>query len=523
MNETRNRDRIGWALLTLSFGIGCLTINRGFFVDEADNLVLGWLISEGDVLYRDVFSHHFPFPYYWVAGMIGLFGKSIFLIRLSVWVFQISAIGIAMSLTGYRLSLGLTALIWSILRPLYMGNLVLYDAFCAASLAAVFSITISILTRRRAAGRCRLAAIGAFSTIAILSNPLSVYAVLILLVCLLGHDWKEGFIASSIVGAGVLSYGGYLLASGTFDDFWKDTIVFNLQVYSGYASVNAFPVRRILRLTLRGLGIANSAWMDFDPFKTIDTASREFDRWAFTGFLFRFSVLANVVILAFRKHFRAAIFLYLFTAASLVIYKWGFHSQPFVMISLIAVSTTITGEWSFGETSRALKSWYTIAGVFVGIIVIWLSIRVVTYSFVGPTPNLRHTPFGAFEKEGARIKSLTCKQPDVLLAAYPGDTYLYWFADMKPVSKYVFMWPWVAETGLPEVIEQLSRRDILAVVLLRDVIVADRYQSRVYLQPLVTFLANNYLQVSKGYLSHELSRRCRAVGSAPEGAQSSPE
>ena len=30
------------------------------------------------------------------------------------------------------------------------------------------------------------------------------------------------------------------------------------------------------------------------------------------------------------------------------------------------------------------------------------------------------------------------------LAYYPEGSYTYWFSDMKPVSKYIFMWPWVS-------------------------------------------------------------------------------
>ena len=70
-------------------------------MDEADNLVVGLLLTRGYVLYRDVFSHHFPFPYYWVAAIVSLFGKSIFAVRLSVWLFQIVSFGIAMKLSGF--------------------------------------------------------------------------------------------------------------------------------------------------------------------------------------------------------------------------------------------------------------------------------------------------------------------------------------------------------------------------------------------------------------------------------------
>jgi hypothetical protein len=125
------RRKSGWLLVLVSFCIGFLTIYWGTEGDEADNLVVGTLIARGSVLYRDIFSHHFPFPYFWTALVVSLFGKSLLWIRASVWLFQIASFGIAMELSGYCLTLGCAAFFWSITRIFYQGNLVLYSSFCA--------------------------------------------------------------------------------------------------------------------------------------------------------------------------------------------------------------------------------------------------------------------------------------------------------------------------------------------------------------------------------------------------------
>ena len=60
-------DRIGLALLLLAGAATLIVLGsvRHWYwhPDEHDNMAVGWLLSRGHVLYRDVFSHHMPLPY----------------------------------------------------------------------------------------------------------------------------------------------------------------------------------------------------------------------------------------------------------------------------------------------------------------------------------------------------------------------------------------------------------------------------------------------------------------------------
>jgi hypothetical protein len=98
----------------------------------------------------------------------------------------------------------------------------------------------------------------------------------------------------------------------------------------------------------------------------------------------------------------------------------------------------------------------------------------------------------------------------VSLAYYPDGIAYYWFADMKPVSKYVFMWPWVAEVGLDEVIDELGREEELTIVVREDKLVWGLYDTKDYLQPLDEFLEENYHEVEDGiFLSPGLYAKCQ--------------
>ena len=98
--------------------------------------------------------------------------------------------------------------------------------------------------------------------------------------------------------------------------------------------------------------------------------------------------------------------------------------------------------------------------------VLWLCFRLIAHVFVDLNSHSGEALFAYFEHEASKIHEMSCNQDDVLLAHYPAGTYSYWFTEMAPVSKYVFMWPWVADVGLEDVIKELSQSQIRAVVII---------------------------------------------------------
>lgn len=504
------RGRLGWILLTIAFLLGCLTIYWSQFGDEADNLVVGWLLTRGYVLYRDLFSHHFPFPYYWSAAVIGLFGKSIFAVRLSVWVFQIVALGIAMKLSRFHLSLGLAALIWSILRHLYKSNLVLYSPLCGASLVVVFAVTLSLLLERAEADWKTPLAIGLFSVLAILSDPLSVYAISVALLYLLLKQRKQGALALLFTAVGLGGYAAYLFASGTLQDFVRDAIQFNIEVYARYLQANHLRWRQLLDMLWKGLEILDPVWQDFDPFRTISVQNAGLDKWAFTGLLYRLAALVGVISLLLQKRFRSASFLYLFVAASLVINRWDFRAAAFVMISWVTLAAVVSQEWQEQERGRAVAVFGIVASFLLGLAALWLGIRVVDYTFIRNRDMLQ-PGFEPYEAASIQIRDLACgREQDVLLGYYPDGTYYYWFTEMRPVSRYVFLWPWVAETGLSEIIDELDQDEILALVQVHDIELWGIYNTRDYLTALYEYLDRHYVTLGEGvYMSPGLAAQCQ--------------
>lgn len=504
----RNHKHLGIILLTISFCIGVATLHWQQFTDEGDSLVVGNLLVQGYTLYNDIFSHHFPFPYYWTAIVIGLFGKSIFFARLSVLIFQIAVFAITMKLSRNHLLVGTTALLWSVVRLFYRGHMVLYSSFAGVSLSAVMLITLSILQQNASPNWRHWLTIGILSTISFLSDPLSIYAIVVSIGILFTKKPIYGLVVSMITIGGMALYTGQLLITDSFHAFLNNAVLFNSQTYAKYNYANPVRIHELYNVIIQGLEIANSVWWDFNPLKPIPSGYTELDQWFFTGFLYRFSLIICTLSLILRKQFHAASFLYLFTAATLVINKWDFRSQPFITVALIAISAIVINEWQWETVNQYLKLIQKGIRLITTAMALWLILRLGTYIYLN-WHNLSYVAgFASLEKETASLQELACHRSDVLLAYYPEGNYWYWFSDLKPVSKYIFMWPWIAEVGLNDVISELDQQEFVIVVL-KDTNVWGLYDTSEYLSPLYQFLEANYHKVKDGiYISPKLFMSC---------------
>jgi hypothetical protein len=510
---SRNRDWLGWVLLAAALLIGSLTLPVNNFSDEGDHVITGLLLYRGYTLYGDLFTNHFPFAYYWAAAAVAVFGKSIMAMRWSVWFFQIASFGIAMKLSRFVLPLGLVSLVWAIIRHMYSGNMVLYHAFSSASLVVVFAIVLAVVLGEVDADWRHCLAIGVFSTVAILSDPLCIYAVAIALAYLLLTERKQGLMAGLFTGGGLAAYAGWLLVSGTFQGFIDQAIVFNAQVFSNYKDTNPVRMKMLLEQAAKGLEIFDPVWYNLNPLQPIPYNGS--DRWLFTGVLYRLAILLASLRFLLHKKFRAASFLYLFACATLLNNTKGFRTAPFMLLAFLAAAAMMTGAWWKYEDrtstmARLRKASGTVFGAVMGLMVFWLVVRVSVFTFVESRDTLSYDYYFAnLEATGNAIKDLACGQPDVALAHYPGAGYVLWFTDMKPVSRFIYMYPWEADVFLDEVIGALDQEQVPAIVMIRSRAIWGHHVQD-YLRSLYDYLDSTYVQVQDGvYLSPYLAKQCQ--------------
>lgn len=105
------------AILTIGFIIRGLTIFRAVRGDEGSFLYFGWMIVQGNVLYRDLFNEKSPGVFFTVALIFFLFGKNIFAVRILSMFLSILTTLIIFKI-GNKISNPLTGLISALLYEL---------------------------------------------------------------------------------------------------------------------------------------------------------------------------------------------------------------------------------------------------------------------------------------------------------------------------------------------------------------------------------------------------------------------
>jgi hypothetical protein len=304
----------GLALLGLSFGVGAIGIHFGLFVDEGGKLAGGWLITQGEVLYRDVFSHHQPLTYYWLAGVFALLGPSVLAARLSMLFFNLIAFAVLMRATRQYGLVGVAALGWGAFGHVIGGQMALYNTLAAASLAVVLGIGLAALASAAAPSRLQMAALGGYAALAVLADITLAPGVLgeALLLALHRPARRRLPLALPWIAAPFVLWAMYLLATGSAGAAYDSLVRFNAEIYPRYYHFDpATWLNALARTAAAALYIWKPAYWQlsaaaFGPASHIT----ELGRWLFGGFLFRVAVLLSGGALMVRRHWLAALLVY---------------------------------------------------------------------------------------------------------------------------------------------------------------------------------------------------------------------
>ena len=231
-----NHPIIGLILLGIASIIAFQYRYAGNLVDEGDKLAGGLLMTRGLLMYRDIFTHHLPFPYLWAAAIIRLLGPSIHFIRLSVIFYQMLCFAIIVFRTRSYLASGIAAVVWALISHYYLGNLALYNMFAGMAVLVVFAITATSTARNIPLGWIDLILLGLFSSIVLFSDPIS--SVVVLLAYLFLAVSKTGIkrtLLSALIPVGfLLIFIVFLWVSSSLQSFYRDFLYFNQEIYSKY-------------------------------------------------------------------------------------------------------------------------------------------------------------------------------------------------------------------------------------------------------------------------------------------------
>jgi hypothetical protein len=499
---------IGIGCLIISFIIGYLTLLWGEFGDEGAVLAIGGYLAKGQQLYHDIFSHHFPFPYYWSGFIAFVFGKSLVAERLFLLLFQLSILFITMVLTQEYLLIGTLSILWSVIKLFYKGNMLVYSSFSGIALLGLLAISLAILQAKVSPRKSHWITMGVLSVIAVGSDPLSIYPVTVSILFLSLKKLEWGGKLFLIFLSGMMLYLVHLLLTKNLTNFYSNAILFNRIVYSKYTFTDPVRLNLLSYYISNLLELFNKEWLqNINPLYKISLTFTMFDKWFFTGFLYRLAILLASLSLFQQKQKLPALLLYVFAATTLTINKWDFRAQPFILTALYGISAQII----LGKkvtNSTPVRIFLYSSQIIIIFLTLWMFYRSTDYLVSGNYPHGKQL-FSPYQNAMRIINHLTCNQENVYLAYYPSGNYYYWYSDLQPVSKYVYMWPWVAEIGQQDVLNVLKDKQIKAVVVIQPLTVWGKYNTMDYLKPLIRYIEKRYRKVEDGiYLSPNLVNNC---------------
>lgn len=490
--------------------------------DEGDTNTTGWLMSQGWVLYKDIFSQHFPFSYMWSALIVDIFGVSFAALRISLLILRIAVMAGAMLASGYTFAIGLAALAWSLVGWMYAGNVLIQYSFSSIFIVAAFAVGLAIIEKRVPPSTARLLVTGLFCGFAVWAEPsMSLPVSLIMIFTLISniihppilHNLKQAVRLATSLAAGLLisslPFLVYHLVTHSFDLLIYYGLVFNLEVYNQYTTV--FSLAKLVKQIFTGLDLFNPLWTNnITPFFQWTTTN--LDHWLFSGFFFRLAAVGTSLVLVFRRKVLSGLAIYLLSALFLTRFIEGFHASPFVLMVLLVTSLFVTGDFAqVPQNKTQNSSLFSAPAILLGIVLAvlfgWLNLRA-GYYLISHRQQLTYAHnLAGTQGVAGYINKIVCNQKDAALLVLPFSPEVYFFAKIPPPSKYTFILPWTAEEGQPETITALRNKPTL--VYLDQQSNVWGYPVKTYLSDLIFFLDQNYIKIAENYyISPQLARTC---------------
>jgi hypothetical protein len=441
--------RLAYFLLCFYAVIAFSLRNHQIFIDEGAALDLASCLLKGLTLYRDLFHHHLPLPVYIAAFVTHFAGVSLPSIRLCVFLLQTGVFAALVFVSRAPFPVAFAAAIWALISPYYFGNMLLYDNLAMLGGMVLGVLVFSVLARGMEASKSMFAMLAIAGIVVSLSNPFLIVATFVATGSLLfaGQIPRRFVIGLWVVIAGALAaFVLYLAANGSLQAFYADVFVFNTTIYQRYAPLD---IGAALRHQLLFLDLFNPDWyrslnpLHFNQYTFVPP----FDQWLFSGFFYRAASLGACLIFALRRNYTAALFLYVFAVILPLRGDEAPHATPFVVFALFLAGVVIEESMAFARLPRNI----VLALCFAPTLCLgaaggrYLAKHAFQSDFLIPMAEARYI------REAARGRD------DVELGHLPEGNYMYYLTGLRPVSKFVYFYPWIAEVGRAEMDRDLAR------------------------------------------------------------------
>lgn len=332
------------------------------YPDEFDNILGGWYILHGKIIYKDFFTHHGPIAYFISVPALIFSGNSFVKFRLIYSLFLL--LMLTLPYLYIRRSVGAAATrfyiallyIIAIASIYFWGQMLLAD-----NLAGYFLLPVATLLILKSVYNKRLTLLDAglislLTTLSVFSSLTYLYLTIVVFVYTFFFYWKSNQIKlknvveiAKLIGVLVLPgavYLLYLVITWSFMDYFYQNFVFNQSYYvynyprpEGSLGIN--PIRY-------AIVIANKFFFDFTVL-LIQVKDFNFNFPLNITLAIANSIL--IIFLLFKRKFTLAVFVLLFMTFSnvrsspLTSDETDYQSAVYILFSFMAATLMLTMLW----------------------------------------------------------------------------------------------------------------------------------------------------------------------------------
>lgn len=401
--------------------------------DENDHLAVAFLMQKGRLLYKDIFSHHFPLPYYWTYIFSPFWSqnspsRTISVFRLSVLIlYLISFISVFLTYKNKKsqYSISLWIILLSLFFSLYHGNLVLSETFAAIFISSIFWIYTPIIIGWESVSNYSLYLSVIFASFAFWTQPLLFFLSFIPLILAPKNKKIKIFIFTAIINLIPVLF---LWFNKQLFDFIEQGIWFNFAIYPKFY-VDTIPN-------------GHKWWGSIVYFfrNQIFFLTHFFDSHQIFQFIINIGLIIFLIRIIKTKKlsplfYSLLIFLAIHIRETKIVpgQPFNFGIYPLILISSSALVILLI---HFFKKHKITFSLTVLVLILVCMSNFWLIIK----NSLNPQYNY-HVFWSPRQKIGDMIRQLSLPDENILI--YPHDVDLYYFANRTSSDRFVYWFPWI--------------------------------------------------------------------------------
>lgn len=370
---------IFYALLLLAFFI--LDSLHESYPDEFDNILGGWNILHGRLLYTGYFTHHGPFPYF-LASFIEIFSRVNFvrfriiygIILTSFSLFSIWSIKKSIGNLGYifKFFYFLIALI----STYYWFQMLLADSISAFLILPVFAVVILKEYKDQTFDFFSTALCSILIFLAVLSSLTYVYVALIFYVFIFWKNlyinkrlnFKKAIFASVIFILPYIFFVLYLFGTNSLKTYYYDNFTFNekyyIYNYPGINSAHINPIR--FAVVIIHNFISN--------FSTLIVQAKDFNFSYPINITLAIGDLTLLIFLLIKKKYKLSLTIFLLFAFAnarsnpLTSAETDYQSAVYIFISLFSIVFVISELLESINTSKTSSNKFLYSLLFIPVV-----------------------------------------------------------------------------------------------------------------------------------------------------------